>query len=174
MAVAILLFVVLQVLTRLDAINPFGVGLVPVDGIADPLAKGHLRLPVELTFRLAAIDGIPQVVPGTITDKFNQSLRFSEQLEQHAGQVDIANFLVTAEVVDLARLPLAQSRVDSPAVIMHVNPVADILPRAIHGQRLVFESLRDEEGNNLFRELVGPVIVGAASDYAGKPERVAI
>ena len=53
------------------------------------------------------------------------------------------------------------------AVIFHIQPVADLHTVAVDGQLLVVLDVVDHQGDQLLRELVGAVVVGAAGDVHG-------
>lgn len=51
-------------------------------------------------------------------------------------------------------------------MIVHIEPVADVAAIAVDGQRLAIQGVEDHVGNELFRELVRAVVIGAiAGDY---------
>jgi len=49
-------------------------------------------------------------------------------------------------------------------VVDHVKPVADVFPVAVYRQGLPLEGVVDDQGNELFRKLVGAVVVGTVGD----------
>ena len=76
----------------------------------------------------------------------------------------IGLFVVTAYVVDFAFHTLADNQVDSFAVVFHVEPVTHVTAVAIDGEVLAFENILDDKRNQLFREVIRTVVVGAAAD----------
>ncbi len=65
-----------------------------------------------------------------------------------------------------------EDQVDSPGVVLHVQPVADVLTLAIDRQRFPMTDVIDKQRNKLLRELVRAVVVGAVRDDGRHPERV--
>ena len=49
--------------------------------------------------------------------------------------------------------------VDSPCVVLHIQPVANVFPLTIHRQRFPVTDVVDEQRNQLLRELVRAVVV---------------
>ena len=60
--------------------------------------------------------------------------------------------------------PLPEHEVDRRAVVEHVQPLALVLRRRVHRQRLVVERVRREERDDLLGELERPVVVRAVRD----------
>ena len=147
---------------------------IPIDGLANSVAKIDLRLPAQFAFRLAAVDGVTQIVPGPVFDVFDQRLRLAQKVQERQREIDVLDLLVAAEVIDLAFAPLSQGRVDAPTVIENVDPIADIFAFAVNRDRLVLDQVGNEQRNDLFGKLVGTVIVRAARGDRGETERVAL
>ena len=59
-------------------------------------------------------------------------------------------------------------------MILDVQPVAHVLPAAVHGQRLLVADVVDEKRDQLLRELVGPVVVRAVGHQRRHPVRVVV
>ena len=76
---------------------------------------------------------------------------------------------MAADVVDLADSALMDDQVDGSAVILHIEPVTDIQSLAVDRQRLVIQRVGDHQRDQLLREMVGAVIVGAAADADREP-----
>ena len=71
---------------------------------------------------------------------------------------------MAAHVVHLADLAAVGHHVDGLAVILHIQPVADLHTVAVDGQLLVVLDVVDHQGDQLLRELIGAVVVGAAGN----------
>ncbi len=54
---------------------------------------------------------------------------------------------------------------DAPPEVLHVEPVADVSPIAVHGQAILVEGVEDHERDHLLRVLVRPVVVGSPADH---------
>ena len=59
-------------------------------------------------------------------------------------------------------------------MIFHVHPVAYVHSVTVHRQRLVPQRAGDHQRNELFGELVRPVVVGAARNQRGQLEGLAV
>ena len=90
-------------------------------------------------------------------------LEFVEQRAEGVHDVDVRLFVPAAHVVDLARGAAGEHGADGAAVVGDEQPVADLLAVAIHGQRLAGERVGDHQRDELFREVVGAVVVGAVA-----------
>ena len=80
---------------------------------------------------------------------------------------DVGALVVAAHVVHLADLAAVCHHINGLAVILHIQPVADLHTVAVDGQLLVVLDVVDHQGDQLLRELVGAVVVGAAGDVDG-------
>ena len=110
-------------------------------------------------------------MPGPVVDVADQRRIGAEVVDDQPGELDVLVLLVRGDVVHLAGLALAQHELDAAAVIVDVEPVADLLAVAVERQRLAVERVGREERQDLLRILVGPVCVGAARDRSIHPER---
>jgi len=59
-------------------------------------------------------------------------------------------------------------------VVDHVQPVANVLAVAVDWQGLALQHVENHKGNELFRKLIGPVIVGTIRDGDRKAVGVAV
>ena len=113
---------------------------------------------------LRGVDGIAQVVPLPVGDVGDEALGLAELAADQAHDVDVAHLVVAADVVHLADAAVVDHKVDGPAVIADIQPVAHVQPPAVHRQRPVCEGIYDHERDELFRELIRPVVIRAARD----------
>ena len=89
-------------------------------------------------------------------------------------QIEVGLLAAAAEVVDLAGLSGAPRGFDAGAVVEHVNPVANLLPVAVHRHLFVPHDVGDEQRDQLLGELIRPVVVGTARDDRRHVEGVLI
>ena len=52
-------------------------------------------------------------------------------------------------------------------MVADVNPVANVQAIAVNRDRLVVLQIRDEERDQFFRKLIGPVVIRATRDDGG-------
>src|SRR5699024_8988962 len=82
---------------------------------------------------------------------------------------DVLPLGVAADVVDLARAAGLKHAPDRGAVVLDVQPVADVFSVTVHRQRLPGHGFRNDQRNELFRELVRAVVVGAVGGQRRQP-----
>ena len=82
-------------------------------------------------------------------------------VEDQVGNGFDVFFNAAANVVRLADLTLFQHEVNSPAVVVNVEPLAAVLAGFVQRHLLAGEQADDEEGNDFLRELIGAEVVGA-------------
>ena len=74
---------------------------------------------------------------------------------------------MAAHIVDLADLAAVADHIDGLAVILNVQPVTDLHTVTVDRQLLVVLDVVDHQGDQLLRELIGAVVVGAAGNVDG-------
>lgn len=145
-----------------DAHPPVAVLKIPLNRLLDAVFELRLRLPAEFVVNLRRVDGVTAVMALAVRDVLNQVLALAEFLEDGLDDIDIRAFIVSADVVDFADTALLQDEVDGMAVILDIEPVADILAIAVDRQLLVGQRIDDHQRNELFREMIRAVVVRAA------------
>src|SRR5699024_6212928 len=169
-------FVVLLVVARGDVVHPVLVGQVPVDGQDDALFKGGLGVPAQVVLDLGGVDAVAAVVAQTVGHVLDEVLADAVVLQtvvelgdDGLDDEDVGPLVVAAHVVHLADFAALGHHIDGLAVVLHIQPVPDLHPVAVHRQLLVVLDVVDHEWDQLFGEVVGPVVVGAAGDVDGHP-----
>lgn len=147
-----------------DAHPPVAVLEVPLDRLLDAVLEFRLRLPAELRVDLRRVDGVAAVVALAVGDVLDEVFGLAELLEDGLDDVDVGALIVTANVVDLANAALLQDQVDGMAVILDVEPVANILAVAVDRQLLIGQRVDDHQRDELLREVIRTVVVRAARD----------
>ena len=71
---------------------------------------------------------------------------------------------MSADVINLTDTSVVDDQVDGLTVVGNMEPVADILACSVYRKRLVCEGTADHQRNQLLREVVRAVVVGAAGD----------
>ena len=87
---------------------------------------------------------------------------------------DIGSLVVPSHIVDLSTPSLLQDHVYGLAVVCHIKPVTNLHPITINGKFLVVEAVVYHQRDELFRELVGSVVVGTTGNIQGKLVGIAI
>lgn len=147
-----------------DAHPPVAVLEVPFDRLLDAVLKFRLRFPAELRVDLRRVDGVAAVVALAVGDVLDEIFGLAELLEDGLDDIDVGALIVAADVVDLADAALLQDQVDGMAVVLDVEPVADVLAVAIDRKLLVGQRVDDHQRDELLREMVRAVVVRAARD----------
>ena len=98
----------------------------------------------------------------------------AHQSQHLLDDVDVVPLRRGAEVVDLPRLAQLQRGQQAAAVILDVDPVAHVHAVAVDRQGQVANRVGDHERDELLRELVGPVVVGAAGHHHRELEGVEV
>src|ERR1700722_2182790 len=88
--------------------------------------------------------------------------------------MDVFALAPAANVVHLARRAALEHRFYSSAMILDMQPVADVEAVAIDGQWLPGQQLADHHGDEFFGELTRPVIVGAVADSSLQSKSVVV
>ena len=156
------------VLTVDDVLPPVAMGQIPVDGLVDAIGELCLRQPAQLVVDLGGVDGVAHIVSLAVGDVGDEALRLAQLLADQLHDVDVPHLVVTADVVDLAHPAITEDEVDGLAVILHIQPVADIQPLAVHRQWLVIQRIGDHQWDQLLREVIRTVVVGAAAHRDGQ------
>src|SRR5690606_36592960 len=160
-----------------DVRGPGFVFEIPLHGLAeagDVVLRGG---PAELGFDLGGVDGVAQVVAGAVGDEgdlvgvgFAVGARpeFDEQGAAQADEVDVIALVVAADVVGLADPTAGDHGVQRLGVVADVEPVADVFTAAVNGDGFAAQGLEDDDGDELFGELIRAVIVGAVGHEHGE------
>ena len=93
----------------------------------------------------------------------------SHRLEDHAENGDVVLLAVGADEVGLPRAALGEDVPHRGAVVLGVDPVADVLAAAVELGADAVDDVRDLPGDELLHVLVGAVVVGAVGDRGAKP-----
>lgn len=141
------------------------VGHVPVDGGLEPLGEvGVRRPPAQLALELGGVDGVATVVAGAVGDPVEVLGVLPHRLEDHAQDRDVVPLAVGADEVGLPRLALGEDGPDGRAVVLGVDPVADVLALSVELGAHAVDDVCDLARDELLHVLVGAVVVGAVGD----------
>ena len=117
---------------------------------------------------LGGIDGVAHIVALAVGDVRDQALGLAQLSADQLDDVDVLHLIVAADVVNLALTAFAHDQVDGLAVVLDIEPVADVEALAVDGEGLVMQGVDDHEGDQLLREVIGAIVVGAAADRHGQ------
>ena len=145
------------------------VGNVPVDRLPQALGEvGVYRPPAELALELRGVDGVAAVVAGAVGDPVEVLGVLSHCLQDHAEHGDVVLLPVGADEVGLPHAALGEDVPHRGAVVLGVDPVADVLATAVELGAHAVDDVGDLPGDELLHVLVGAVVVGAVGDRGAK------
>src|SRR5581483_8322347 len=122
----VLALVVLAILAGLDRLPPVAAGAVPVDRLRQAgLAERVPRRPSDRA-QLGVVERVAAVVTGAVLDVADQARVGARQLDDPVRDLDVLE-LLAADVVDLARLALAEDQLDGRTMVVCVEPLAHLL-----------------------------------------------
>lgn len=145
-----------------DAHPPVAVLKIPLNRLLDAVFELRLRLPAEFRVDFRRVDRVAAVVALAVRHVLDEVLALAEFLQDRLDDIDVRALIVAADVVDLADAALLQNEVDGMAVVLDIEPVADILAVAVNRQLLVRKRVDDHQRDELFRKMVRTVVVRAA------------
>src|SRR5690554_2257062 len=155
----------------LYALAPVKVVEVPLDGFADAGFEGFFERPAEFFLDFAGVYGVAHVMAGAVFYVGDQvpvaALLRTKLLEDIADGVhdfDVLFFVVAADVVGFAGFAFGDDFVEGSCVVFNIEPVTDLVAFAVDRERLTFQGVEDHQRDELFREVVGAVVVTAISD----------
>ena len=141
------------------------VGDVPVDGGLQPLGEvGVGRPPAQLALELGGVDGVAAVVAGAVGDPVEVLGVAAHGLQDHAQDGDVVLLPIGADEVGLPHAALGEDVPHRGAVVLGVDPVADVLALPVELGADAVDDVRDLPGDELLHVLVGAVVVGAVGD----------
>ena len=115
---------------------------IPFHGLLDPGLEGLGGPPAELGLDLGGVDRVAAVVAGPVGDERDQTLARRQiggvMLIQEAADrfhhVQVGALVAAADVVGLADATAFQHQRERPRVVLHIEPIADVLAVAIDRQ----------------------------------------
>lgn len=122
------------------------------------------RPPAQLALELRAVDGVAAVVAGAVGDPVEVLWILSHRFEDHAQDRDVVPLAVRSYEVGLPHPALGEDVPDRRAVVLGVDPVADVLALPVELGADSVDDVRDLPGDELLHVLVGAVVVGAVGD----------
>ena len=131
---------------------------------------GARGLPAELGPELGRVDRVAAVVAGAVAHPVEVVLGTAEGLEDLAQHGDVVQLAVGADQVGLADAALREDAPDGGAVVLGVDPVADVPAVAVELGAHAVDEVRDLARDELLHVLVGAVVVGAVGDGGSQAE----
>ena len=144
---------------------------VPGDGLGQ--ARGEVGaggLPAELAAELGRVDGVAAVVAGAVAHPVEVVLGAAEGLQDLAQDGQVVALAVGTDEVGLADAAAGEDAPHGGAVVLGVDPVADVAAVAVELGPHAVDEVGDLARDELLHVLVGAVVVGAVGDGGLQPE----
>ena len=94
----------------------------------------------------------------------DQAFRLAKLLADNLHDLNILLLVMTTDVVDFTNTTLVDDQINGLAVIFHIQPVTDVQTLAVNRQRLVSQSISNHQRNQLLREVIRTIVVGATGN----------
>ena len=143
---------------------------VPLDGLTNAGLEGLSRFPSQLPIDLGSIDGVAAIMTGTIGDvgdlllvalSIGAGRKLIKDGTEGVDDVEVRLLVPPADVIGLTHLAGLEHATYGGGVVLHIEPVTDLLAVTVDRERLTGEGVVDDQRDELLGEVVGAVIVGA-------------
>lgn len=128
------------------------------------------RLPAELAAELGRVDRVAAVVARAVAHPVEVALGAAEGPQDLSEHRDVVQLAVGADQVGLADAAAGQDGPDGGAVVLGVDPVADVPAVAVEPGAHAVDEVGDLARDELLNVLVGAVVVGAVGDGGSQAE----
>ena len=85
------------------------------------------------------------------------------------NHVEVRLLIPAPYIISLADFTRLQHAADSRSVVLHIEPVTDLLTVAVDRERLACKSIVNDKWDELLREMVWAVVVGAVGGQDRQP-----
>ena len=126
------------------------------------------RAPAELAAELGRVDRVAAVVAGAVAHPVEGVLGLAHRAQDLAQDGDVVPLAVGADEVGLADAAAGEDLPHRGAVILGVDPVADVLAVAVELRADAAQDVGDLTRDELLHVLVGAVVVRAVGDRGAK------
>ena len=142
--------------------------------------KTFTRLPTELSLGFSSIDRVTKIVTGPVANKLNEigmrpTVRtrstFVKKRTNRSREIYVADFVVSANVVILARLAIRANGEKRLDMVIYVKPITNVPTIAINRNRSVRQGLANDRRNQLLAVLKWAIIVRAIGNNGRQTER---
>src|SRR4028118_459257 len=80
------------------------------------------------------------------------------------NEVNIFDFVVSANVIGFARSPFVNDDIERTAMVSDIQPIPNVLSIPVNRQGFAQQDVDTHQGYQLFGEMVGAVIIGTIGD----------
>jgi hypothetical protein len=103
--------VIVQILSCFDLPPPSLMGLIPFNGLTDPLFKRDRGAPSQFSLDLREVNGISTIVAQAICDKSDQGMGFSQPVQNGLRHFKVRPFTSTPNIVNLPFPAVVEDRI---------------------------------------------------------------
>ena len=137
--------VIILIFARCNVFYPLFVSQIPIDCFLESFLEGQRRSPAQLALQLRRIDGIAEVVSGTVGYESDELLALAlrtpefsvHNIAQKPDEVDVFPLVVAADIVCVAIFTSVEYYIDSGCVVFDKEPVAYVFAFAVDRYRFV-------------------------------------
>src|ERR1700675_3471977 len=135
-----------------DITDPIFVFKIPADGFSDAALKRLQRMPVQFVLDFACVHRVSAVVAGAVFDKSEElavrhggggRAQLVQQFANGPYNIEVLFFASPTNVVGVSDAAVGQYGANGAAVILDVEPVANVFTVAIHRERLAGACVQD-------------------------------
>ena len=137
---------------------------IPLYSFPDSGFKIHLWPPSQLVLQLGTVYCVPQIVPFSVRNKCYQTLRLSKRPANKLHNINICHLVAATNIIDLSVPAMMDYHIHRPAMVIYMDPIANIYPLSLYRQRLILKSIKHHKRNQLLRELAWSVIIRTSAD----------
>ena len=143
---------------------------IPFHCFPDSAFKCFLRFPVKFMTDFSGVNGITQIVSGTVFNKddlififftVRARCKFIQQRADRFNNFNILFFVVTADVVGFSGNALRGNKIQCSCVVFHIEPVTNLLSFSVNRKFLAVKGVQNNQRNEFFRKVIRTVVVGA-------------
>lgn len=131
---------------------------IPVNGLPHSFFKAIGWCPSQAPDLFRGY-GVAEIMAGPVLDKSDQLLAFIKEGKHGPGNLEIGLFIPRTDIVHFTGFPMAIDGINARAVVIDVQPVADMPSGPVYRQGLVRDRLYDKDRDQLFR------VLGTARNY---------
>src|SRR5581483_4846796 len=139
-----------------DRLPPGAIVEIPLHRLAQSGGEGLLWLPAKLRANTRGIDGVTQVVPGTVGDEGDERFtaadraagrKVVEQCTDCLHDIEVAALAPAANAIGFAGATAVDDGEQSAGMVFDVKPVAHVAAVAVDRQLLALDTVDDGQGD---------------------------
>ena len=97
-----------------------------------------------------------------------------KRIQNNMDNLNVLLLVVSADVVTLAQFSFFLNHVDGLCVVIHIEPVTNVLTVAVYRKRFALQCIVDDQRDQFLRELIRAVVIATAGNVAREFVRIKI